>query len=67
MRKGQFIGTPLVFFGLLLLAIVIAIVLFVFFSGFLQEGGNWVTENIGQMFSSIGTAISSFVGGSFSV
>ncbi len=55
-RKGVLPAT-LLFFGMLIAAFIIVIILFMFFTGFLEEGTKWITTTVSKTLENIWRAI----------
>lgn len=61
--RGFVIDMPMVFLGLLVFAIVVLIVLFVFFTGFLENASEWlITKVVGGIAELIWGWLSGFPG-----
>ena len=58
-RKGV-LPENIMFFGMLVLGFIVVIVLFIFFSGFLEKGTDWIVGAVGKIFENLWRSIPFF-------
>jgi len=59
--KGQIMGMPIVFFGLLIAIIVVAIGLFLFLTGFLEGASVWIRGAFEGLFQALQNMVTSVI------